>query len=35
LFCILYYIKNFIELIKLKDEVDNEIRNSHKKAKDL
>ena len=34
LFCLLFYIVNFISLIKLKDEVDGEIRNYNKKQKE-
>jgi len=34
LFCLYYYIKNFIELAKLKDEVDDEIRKDNKKKKE-
>ena len=34
LFCLLFYIINFTDLIKLKDEVDDEIRKYNKKQKE-
>jgi len=34
LFCLLFYIVNFVDLIKLKDEIDDEIRKNNLKQKE-
>jgi hypothetical protein len=32
IFCLYYYIRNFISLVQLKDEIEDELRNYHKKV---